>query len=98
MKEYFVKVFVDGDMSCSVENVKELSELWENNNECGYLDSIIAYDPDTMKEVNVYDIAKAYISIRDERQREYEEYCEYINEYGYDYRDEMPEYDVWDDD
>ena len=97
MKEYFVKCKIDGEVCCSVEDVKSLAELWENNDMCGYIDDIIAYDPDTMKEVNVYDIAKAYLSMRNEIQREYEEYTEYVNEYGYDYVDTLPEDEVWED-
>lgn len=90
MKQYFVICRVDNDESYSVETEKSLAELWESNDDAGYIEEIEAYDPqDNMRKIDVYEVARSYIVRREESQREYEEYCEYINEYGYDYRDEM---------
>ena len=97
MKQYFVITKDGEDIYYSVKTEKELAELWDMNDECGYLDEIIAYTYDAekrqMEQVNVYDIACAYLNERRAIQEEYEEYTEYVNEYGYDYRDEMPEDD-----
>ena len=89
MKKYIVIIKIDGETDMVIKNEKELAELWETDNECGIYDSIEAYDyiNGKMTQVNVYDIACAYINEREEMRREYEEYTEYVNEYGYDYVD-----------
>lgn len=92
MKKYFVQTKIDGETFSSIKTEKELAELWENDNECGYLDGLVAFDIDTFgqpKQVNVYEIATEYIKGRDEMQREYEDYCETVREYGYDYYEEF---------
>ena len=98
MDKYFVvtviREFEDGPFY-SVKNTKELAELWQCNDDTGAYDEIIAYKYDVdngeMVKVNVYDIASAYLSEREEMQREYEEYTETVNEYGYDY---VPDYET----
>ena len=89
MQKYFV-ITTDGEEQFeSVKTEKELAELWETNDEVGYLDEIIAfrYVDGKMERVNVYKIASAYLKERDEIRQEYEDYCEMVNEYGYDYAD-----------
>ncbi len=91
MKKYVVITTIEGEHDMHIKTEKELAELWENNQIAGYIDDISAYDyiDGKMTKVSVYDIATAYLSEREAIQREYEEYTEYVNEYGYDYRDEM---------
>lgn len=89
MKEYFVTVESYGNTYHSVETEKSLAELWEQDQEAGFLDSIVAYDADTLARVNVYEIASAYLAEQKAIQDEYEEYTEYVNEYGYDYQDNL---------
>ena len=60
MKKYFVICSVDGEKSYTVETEKSLAELWESNDEAGYIEEIEAYDPeDELKKVDVEKIARS---------------------------------------
>ena len=92
MKKYCVLTKCCGEYGLEIKNTRELAELWESDNECGYLDELKAYEyiNGKMTEVNVYEIAREYLNERDEIQKEYEEYTEYVNEYGHEpYYDEI---------
>lgn len=90
-KEFFVITVLDGEQEVKTMSVRELAELWRDDNEAGYLDEIIAYrfnlNTHEMEKVNVYDVATKFLRDQEEIQREYEDYCETVNEYGYDYYD-----------
>ena len=90
-KEYFVITFIDGEQCNRVMNIRELAELWQNDDICGCYDGIIAYKYNTvshqLEEVNVYDLAQNYLKRQREIEDEYRDYCETVREYGYDYYD-----------
>lgn len=87
MEKYVVLTKVDGEYDLSIKNERELAELWESDNESGYLDELKAYQyiNGKMTEVDVENIATNYLRNWEEMQREYEDYCETVREYGYDY-------------
>ena len=89
MKEYIVVTRGEGEVFQSVKTEKELAELWETNDEVGYLDEILAFqfnsDTKTMEPVDVYQLATAYLRERNEMEQEYRDYCEAWNEYGPDF-------------
>ena len=91
MKKYVVLTVCMGVQDLNVMTTKELSELWEQNEDGDYLDEISAYDyiNGKMTKVDVDEIAKVYLKEQREIQEEYEEYTEYVNEYGYDYQDNL---------
>ena len=86
MKKYVVIIKLDGETDMVIKNERELAELWRDDDECGIYDSIEAYDyiDGKMTEINVYEIATAYLNEQEEMQKEYEEYTEYLNEYGHE--------------
>lgn len=87
MEKYVVLTKVDGEYDLSIKNEMELAELWESDNESGYIDELKAYQyiNGKMTEVDVENIATNYLRNWEEMQREYEDYCETVREYGYDY-------------
>ena len=91
-KEYLVITIIEGEREISVMTVQELANLYQTNEDAGYIDQIIAYkldDQNNPVKLNVYEEVYEYLNEQREIQREYEEYSEYVNEYGYDYYDEM---------
>ena len=94
MKQYFVIITMEGEEPFyHVMTQKQLAETWETDDLCGVYSDIIAYsynaEKHEMEKVNVYETAQEYIRGREEIQREYEEYTEMVNEYGYDYYPEQ---------
>lgn len=88
MKKYFVQTKCDGDICSSVKTLPELASLYELNREADYLDDIVAYDIsdyDHPVKVNVMDTVTPYLERREWMEREYRDFCELVNEYGYDY-------------
>jgi len=91
MDSYVTVIKCDGETFVSVKTRRELALRWEENDECGYLDEeIIAFQYNDatkqMEKVNVYEIAREYLRERDEIEQEYRDYCDLVNEYGYDYQ------------
>ena len=91
-KEFFVITVIDGEQSVHTMSVRELAELWEQDNiSGGYIDEIIAYrfnlNTHEMEKVNVYETAQEFLKGQREIEQEYRDYCETVNEYGYDYYD-----------
>lgn len=91
MKEYFVITFIDGEQTNRVMSEHELAHLWQDDEDAGYIDVLLAYrfnaETSKMEQVNVYEVATNYLKGEREVQQEYEDYCETVNEYGYDYYD-----------
>ena len=96
MKNYFVITIIDGEQYESVKNTRELANLWDENQECGYISDIIAYayENGQMVKQNVYEIATAYLREQREIQQEYEDYCETVREYGYDYYEDQDQLEM----
>ena len=80
--------FEDEENFCLMSR-KELAELWENDQIAGgiYTDiRAFSYDSKAgFTPVDVDKLANEYLEERKAIQDEYEEYCEAVNEYGYDY-------------
>jgi len=88
MKTYFVQTKCDGEVSSSVKTLHELASLYELDQEACYLDDIVAYDIsdyDHPVKVNVYETVTPYLEQRRWMEQEYRDYCELVNEYGYNY-------------
>lgn len=96
MENYFVITTIDGEQFESVKNTRELAEHWQSNDDAGYCDDIVAYAyrNGEMVKVNVYEIATEYLNEREEIHREYEDYCETVNEYGYDYYEDQDQLEM----
>lgn len=85
MKKYFVVSEFEGETFMFVKTERELAEHIESRDIGGVSETIKAYEyvDGELKQVDADEIATAYLSYRDDMQREYEEYTEYIQEYGY---------------
>ena len=96
MEKYVVITKVDGEIGLAIKNTRELAELWEEDNECGYLEELKAfqYIDGKMEAVNVYEIAHAWFKERDEVEEEYRDYCETVEEYGYDYYEDQDQLEM----
>ena len=93
MEKYHVITIIEGETTQSIKNTRELAELWREDQDCGMIDTLIAfrYNPvtATMEQINVYEVATEYLNEQEEMQKEYDEYTEYVEEYGYDYQDQL---------
>ena len=88
MKMYLVQTKVDGDVTSSVKSLHELANLYDLDREACFLDDIVAYDLsdfDHPVKVNVGDTVAPYLDQRRWMEQEYRDYCELVNEYGYNY-------------
>ena len=91
MKNYFVVTKAGEDVFQSVRTERELAELWQLDSDCGAYDSIEAWEyvNGGLQAVNVYEVATAFLKEQDEMRKEYEDYCETVSEYGYDYYEDQ---------
>ena len=87
MKQYFVITNFEGEEFRSVKTEKEIGERWESADICGYDEQMTVFDyvDGEMVKVSAYKIAQEYLAERDAMRKEYEEYCETVREYGFDY-------------
>ena len=88
MTTYLVQTKCDGEIFCSVKTIQELADLYELDQVAGFLDGIVVYDIseyDHPVKVDLYDTIAPYLENRRWMEQEYRDYCEMVNEYGYDY-------------
>ena len=86
MKNYVVVTEYEGETFMSIKTEKELAERWEYCDIACVDEPIKAWEyiDGKMTEVDVDKIAHEYLNDRAEMQKEYEEYTEYVNEYGHE--------------
>ena len=88
MSTYLVQTKCDGEIFCSVKTLPELANLYQLNNDAGYLDDIVAFDITEFGnpvKIDIYDTVAPYLEQRQWMEQEYRDYCEMVNEYGYNY-------------
>ena len=88
MKKYLVQIRFDGEISSSVMSERELADLWEQDDISGIGYEFAAFDVDTFGEpikINVYKTVQKILREKREIEQEYRDYCEAVNEYGYDF-------------
>ena len=88
MKSYLVQIEFDGEMSSRMMTERELADHWETDDIAGIGYKYFAFDVDTFGKavpVDVYEIVQAVLADKREMEREYRDYCEAVNEYGYDF-------------
>ena len=96
MEQYVVMTELDGEQFMSIKNERELAHLWRDDNEAGVYDRIRAWRfvDDQFKPVNVYELACEVLRDEHEMEQEYEDYCETVNEYGYDYYEDQDQLEM----
>ena len=92
MKSYLVQIMLDGEVTSKMMTERELAEHWETEDlaGCGFVYS--AFDVDTFgvaTPINVYETAQRVLEEKREIDQEFWDYCEAVNEYGYDGADSM---------
>lgn len=88
MKTYLVQITLDGETSSKMMTERELARHWENNDIAGIGYEYAAFDVSEFgkaEPVNVYDIAQEVLGQIRWEQEEYRDYCEAVNEYGYNF-------------
>ena len=88
MKTYFVQIKLDGETIGKTMNERELARHWEDNDIAGIGYEYAAFDVDTFGQitpVNVYDVVQDVLGQMRWEQQEYEDYCDAVNEYGYNF-------------
>lgn len=88
ISKYVVYTKCEDEEDFSMKTLKELAELWETDQIAGIFSEIKAFSYDSkagFTPVDVYKLATDYLAERKAIQDEYEEYCEAVNEYGYDF-------------
>lgn len=88
MKSYLVQIKFDGEVTSRMMTERELADHWETDDIAGIGCEYKAYDVDTFGQVtpiNVYDTVQEILKGKREMEQEYRDYCEAVNEYGYDF-------------
>ena len=90
MKKLFVTYKCCDEEIQTAMTEQELANLYDYDEECGCIEGEILafeYNADTkqMERVDVYDIVKPILEQKRWAEQEYRDYCEMVNEYGYDY-------------
>lgn len=90
-REYLLKVTIDGETSASIETGRKIAELYETDRECGYMDNMEVWDirSDPVK-IDLEELVGPILENKRWMEQEYRNYCDAVNEYGYDFegRDE----------
>ena len=88
MENYFVVTIFEGEEYGHVMTESELAHRWETEDIAGIGEEIRAWSyskEQGMQEIDVYETVQAYLKGEREQEQEYRDYCETVNEYGYDY-------------
>ena len=88
MNTYLVQTKCDGDVFSSVKTLPELASLYELEQEACFLDDLVVFDVSDFGhpvKVDVSDVVAPYLEQRRWMEQEYRDYCELVNEYGYNY-------------
>ena len=92
MKKYFVQIKFDGEISSSMMTERELAEHWETDELAGIGCEYAAWDVDTFGKlvpINVYKTVQEVLAEKRWMEQEYRDYCEAVNEYGYNFESEV---------
>ena len=88
MKSYLVQITLDGESTSRMMTERELADRWEEDDLAGIGCEFAAFDVDTFGQVtpiNVYDTVQEILKDKREMEQEYRDYCDAVNEYGYDF-------------
>ena len=88
MKKYLVQIRVDGETSSRIMTERELADLWETEDLAGVGYDFTTYDIDIfghVSEVDTWSVVKPVLENKRWMEQEYRDYCEAVNEYGYDF-------------
>ena len=91
MKKYFVQIRFDGETSCRLMTERELADHWETNDIAGVGCEYAAWDVDFFGKlipINVEAVVEVVLRQKRWMEQEYRDYCEAVNEYGYDFETE----------
>ena len=94
MKTYLVQILFEGEMTSKMMTENQLADAWEQDDIAGIGMQFKAFDVDTFGQitpVNVYEIVSEVLENRRWMEQEYRDYCEAVNEYGYDF-ESVPEW------
>lgn len=87
-KQYMVQIRSDGETYCFMMTGRELADRYEYEQEIGIGEEYAAFDVSTFGApvaVNVYDLTRQILEQKRCVEQEYRDYCEAVNEYGYDF-------------
>lgn len=90
-KQYLVKITIDGEVSNSIETGRRIAEIYEEDQYAGMYQSIDVWDIDgDPKPISLLDLVRPILENKRWMEQEYRDYCDAVNEYGYDFegRDE----------
>ena len=88
MKMYLIQTRCGDETFSNVMNEKKLADLYEDDQICGYLDEIIAFDLSDFGNplrVDVYNVVQPILENKRWMEQEYRDYCDAVNEYGLDF-------------
>ena len=87
-KQYMVQIKLDGEISCKMMTGRELADRYDYEQEIGIGEEYEAFDVSRFGEpvrVNVYELVSEILDQKRWMDQEYRDYCEAVNEYGYDF-------------
>lgn len=89
-KEYLLKTVCEDIKQASIKTGKQIADIYEMDQIAGIYASMEVWDLDTMKRISLLDLVEPILSNKRWMEQEYRDYCDNVNEYGYDFegRDE----------
>ena len=86
-RKYLLRVRIDGEDSYSVETGSKIADIYDQDQECGYIDDMDVWefrDGNPVK-IKLLDLVVPILRAKREIEQEYRDYCDAVNEYGYDF-------------
>lgn len=89
-REYLLKIVCDDIKQASIKTGKQIADIYETDQIAGIYSSMRVYDLDTLQEISLLDLVEPILANKRWMEQEYRDYCDAVNEYGYDFegRDE----------
>ena len=85
-RKYLFRARIDDELILSIETAERIAEIYEEDQLSGIYGDMEVWDVSgEPKEINYLDLVKPILEHKRWMEREYRDYCDAVNEYGYDF-------------